>query len=48
MGGGMRQNNLSGRSLHSFVEQLLNKGTLVLHCNKGSDTYYFYCPSGSA
>ena len=42
MGGGegMRQNNLSGRSLHSFVEQFSNKGTLVLHCNEGSSTFH--------
>ena len=39
-GGGMRQNNLSGRSLHSFVEQFSNKGTLVLHCNEGSSTFH--------
>ena len=39
-GEGMRQNNLSGRSLHSFVEQFSNKGTLVLHCNEGSSTFH--------
>ena len=39
-GEGMRQNNLSGRSLHSFVEQFSNKGTLVLHCNEGSLTFH--------
>ena len=39
-GGGDETNNLSGRSLHSFVEQFSNKGTLVLHCNEGSSTFH--------